>query len=102
MTPHTLLELCGSEKAGNSNVIVLLSAAQSPSHASYLHHNSVYFHYSYFMWYHGMKERYFLHGGGQVTAGPQVTWLTTSWGRGRFSEFKASKQPAQMEEKNIL
>lgn len=57
-----------------------LSAAPSPSQAAYLHHQSVCFHYSYFMWYHGMKESYFLHGGGQVTAGSQVARLTTSWG----------------------
>lgn len=42
------------------------------------------FHYSYFMWYHGMKESYFLHGGGQDMAGSQVTPLTTSWGGGRL------------------
>lgn len=76
------LELCGREKTGVSEESVPLSATPSPSHASYLHHNSVCFHYSYFMWYHGMKESYFLHGGGQVTVSSQVTPLTTSWGGG--------------------
>lgn len=78
------LELCGRERetAGDSEATEALSAAPSPSHASYLHHNSVCFHYSYFMWYPGMKESYFLHGGGQVTAGSQVARLATSWGAG--------------------
>lgn len=78
------LELCGRERetAGDSEATEALSAAPSPSHASYLHHNSVCFHYSYFMWYPGMKESYFLHGGGQATAGSQVARLATSWGAG--------------------
>lgn len=76
------LELCGREKAGDSEGTEPLTAAPSPSRASYLHHNSVCFHYSYFMWYHGMKESYFLPGGGQVTTVFQVTQLATSWGEG--------------------
>lgn len=54
-----LLELCGRKGAGDSKATELLSTAASPSHASYLHHNSVCFHYSYFMWYPGMKEELF-------------------------------------------
>lgn len=72
-------ELCGRKRADDSKAAELLSAAPSPSHVSYLHHNSVCFHYSYFMWYPGMKGSYFLHGGGQATAGPQVARLTTRW-----------------------
>lgn len=55
------------------------------------------------MWYPGMKGSYFLHGGGQVTAGSQVVRLTTRWGgEAGFSGFKAaSKQPAQTEKKKI-
>lgn len=74
------LELCGRKRADDSKAAEPLSAAPSPSHASYLHHDAVCFHYSYFMWYPGMKGSYFLHGGGQATAGPQVTRLTTRWG----------------------
>lgn len=89
-------ELCGRKRADDSKAAELLSSAPSPSHVSYLHHNSVCFHYSYFMWYPGMKGSDFLHGGGQATAGPQVARLTTRWvGGDGFSGFKASKQPAQ-------
>lgn len=92
------LELCGRKRAGDSEATEPLSAAPSPSHGSYLHHKSVCFHYSYFMWYPGMKGSYFLRGGGQVMAGSQVARLTTRWGGGcGFSRFKASKQPAQTE-----
>lgn len=96
---HCLLSCVGGrerETAGDSEATEALSAAPSPSHASYLHHNSVCFHYSYFMWYPGMKESYFLHGGGQVTAGSQVAWLATSWGAS-FSGFKASRHATQIE-----
>lgn len=55
----------------------------------------------------GMKGSYFLHGGGQVTTGARVARLTTRWGgRGRGggrgdSGFKASKQHAHKQRKNI-
>lgn len=45
---------------------------QAPSWASYLHHNSLCFLYSYFMCYLGMKGSYSLHVGGQVMVASQV------------------------------
>ena len=38
-----------------------------------------------------MKESYFLHGGGQVTAGSRVARLTTSWGGGRLFWIQSIK-----------
>lgn len=75
------LEACGRKRTGHGKAPESLSSSEpSPSRASYLHHHSVCFHYSYFMRQPGMKGSYFLHGGGQFTAGARVARLTTRWG----------------------
>lgn len=102
MTPA--LEACGRKRTGCGEAPLPLSSSEpSPSRASYLRHHSVCFHYSYFMRQPGMKGSYFLHGGGQVTAGARVARLTTRWGGvgGGGSGFKASKQRAHKQRKNI-
>lgn len=102
MTPA--LEACGRKPTGRGEAPEPLSSSEpSPGRASYLHHHSVCFHYSYFMRQPGMKGSYFLHGGGQVTAGARVARLATRWGGvGRVeSGFKASKQRAHKQRKNI-
>lgn len=109
-----LLELCGRKGAGDSNATEPLSTAASPSHASYLHHNSVCFHYSYFMWYPDMKEELFpsrWRAGYDWLSGRKAPnkmerrvlgggWCCeVEWGGGvGFTRFKASKQAAQTEE----
>lgn len=57
-------------------------AAPSPSHDFCLHRCTACFHYSYFVWYHDMKESCFLHGEGHVTAGSRVTQFPNKSGRG--------------------
>lgn len=101
------LELRGREKSGNSNAPELLCTTPSPCHAFHSSHKSVCFHYSYFMWYHGIKESYFLHGGGQVTTGFQVAWLKTSRGGGQLFWIQSIKTSctngkAKKKKKNLL
>lgn len=50
------LELCGREKAEKTGP---LSASQSPSLFPIDTTTLVCFHYSYFMWYHGIKDSFF-------------------------------------------
>lgn len=106
MTPA--LKACGRKRSGRGEAPRLLSAAE-PQSASYLRHDSVCFHYSYFMRQPGMKGSYFLHGGGQVKAGARVARLTTRWGEGggagaggcgfRIQSIKTVR--TQTEKKNI-
>lgn len=101
MTPA--LEACGRKRTSHGEAPELLSSSEpSPSRASYLHHHSVCFHYSYFMRQPGMKGSYFLHGGGQVTAGARVARLTTRWGRvGGVLDSKHQNSVHTNREKNI-
>lgn len=78
------LELCGRERAGDSeaNRAAICSTEPLVVH-SYLHYNSVFIiHIScgILAW----KRVISLHGGGQVMAASQVAWLTTSRGGGRL------------------